>query len=123
MKLSVTPLTGGNGEITTRIVPEVSNITELDLRTGLPVLSSRRADTTVRVKDGETIAIGGLTLDQEQTTKSKIPFFGDLPLVGGLFRGSKKNTVRTELVIFVTPHILTNADAKSAGADAKPQSP
>ncbi len=110
VKLAVTPLTGGNGEITTRIVPEVSNITELDLRTGLPVLSSRRADTTVRVKDGETIAIGGLTLDQEQTTKSKVPFFGDLPLIGGLFRGSKKNTVRTELVIFVTPHILTNAD-------------
>ncbi len=111
VKLSVTPLTGGNGEITTRIVPEVSNITELDLQTGLPVLSSRRAETTVRVKDGETIAIGGLTLDQEQTTKSKIPFFGDLPLVGGLFRGRKKTTVRTELVIFVTPRILKNTDA------------
>ena len=111
VKLSVTPLTGGNGEITTRIIPEVSNITELDLQTGLPVLSSRRAETTVRVKDGETIAIGGLTLDQEQTTKSKIPFFGDLPLVGGLFRGRKKTTVRTELVIFVTPRILKNTDA------------
>ena len=114
VKLAVTPLTGGNGEITTHIVPEVSNITELNLQTGLPVLSSRRADTTVRVKDGETIAIGGLTLDQEQTTRSKVPFFGDLPLVGGLFRGSKKNTVRTELVIFITPHILTNADTTNS---------
>lgn len=110
VKLSVTPLTGGNGEITTRIIPEVSNITELDLQTGLPVLSSRRAETTVRVKDGETIAIGGLSLDQEQTTRSKIPFFGDLPLVGGLFRGRKKTTVRTELVVFVTPRILNNTD-------------
>ncbi len=116
VKLSVTPLTGGNGEITTRIVPEVSNITELDLRTGLPVLSSRRADTTVRVKDGETIAIGGLTLDQEQTTKSKIPFFGDLPLLGPLFRGSKKTSVRTELVIFVTPRILKSSDAVTLDA-------
>lgn len=114
VKLSVTPLTGGNGEITTHIIPEVSNITELDLQTGLPVLSSRRAETTVRVKDGETIAIGGLTLDQEQTTKSKIPFFGDLPLVGGLFRGRKKTTVRTELVIFVTPRILKNTDVASS---------
>jgi type II secretory pathway component GspD/PulD (secretin) len=127
VKLSVTPLTGGNGEITTRIIPEVSNITELDLQTGLPVLSSRRAETTVRVKDGETIAIGGLTLDQEQTTKSKIPFFGDLPLVGGLFRGSKKTSVRTELVVFVTPRILpsndltTNASAQSSTGTA-PQS-
>ena len=109
VKLSVTPLTGGNGEITARVAPEVSNITELDLQTGLPVLSTRRSDTTVRVQDGETIVIGGLTLDQEQTTKGKIPFFGDLPLLGGLFRSRKKTTVKTELVVFVTPHILQNS--------------
>ena len=108
VKLQVTPLTGGNGEITVRLVPEVSNITELDLQTGLPVLSSRRTETTVRVKDGETIAISGLTLDQQQTTNRKIPFLGDLPLVGGLFRGKKRNNVRTELVVFVTPRILTS---------------
>ena len=109
VKLSVTPLTGGNGEITARVAPEVSNITELDLQTGLPVLSTRRSDTTVRVQDGETIVIGGLTLDQEQTTKGKIPFFGDLPLLGGLFRSRKKTTVKTELVVFVTPRILQNS--------------
>ena len=108
VKLQVTPLTGGNGEITVKLIPEVSNITELDLQTGLPVLSSRRTETTVRVKDGETIAISGLTLDQQQTTNRKIPFLGDLPLVGGLFRGKKRNNVRTELVVFVTPRILTN---------------
>ncbi len=111
VKLYVKPLTGGNGEITTRIAPEVSNITELDLGTGLPVLSTRRSDTTVRVKDGETIAIGGLTLDQEQTSRGKIPFFGDLPLIGRLFHSRKKSSVRTELVVFVTPRILTPADA------------
>ena len=125
VKLSVTPLTGGNGEITARVAPEVSNITELDLQTGLPVLSTRRSDTTVRVKDGETIVIGGLTLDQEQTTKGKIPFFGDLPLVGGLFKSRKKTTVKTELVVFVTPHILkdgggTIAPQNSTAASAAP---
>jgi hypothetical protein len=71
VKLAVTPLTGGNNEITVRIAPEVSNITELDLQSGLPVLSTRSADTTVRVTDGETIAIGGLTLNQEQQTNRK----------------------------------------------------
>ena len=111
VKLFVKPLTGGNGEITTRIAPEVSNITELDLGTGLPVLSTRRSDTTVRVKDGETIAIGGLTLDQEQVRNGKIPFFGDLPILGKIFRSRKKTSVRTELVIFITPRILTAADA------------
>lgn len=106
VKLSVTPLTGGNGEITTRISPEVSNITELDIQSGLPVLSTRRADTTVRVKDGETIAIGGLTLDQNQTADRKIPLLGDLPIVGQAFRGQKRNRVQTELVVFLTPRIL-----------------
>lgn len=112
VKLRITPLTGGNGEITTRIAPEVSNITELDLQTQLPVLSTRRTETTVRVRDGETIAIGGLTLNQEQTRNGKIPFLGDLPLLGKLFRSRKRNTVQTELVVFITPHILTEADAK-----------
>ncbi|HEX8552580.1 MAG TPA: hypothetical protein VF681_13615 [Abditibacteriaceae bacterium] len=106
VKLRVTPLTGGNGEITTRIAPEVSNITELDLQTGLPVLSTRRADTTVRVRDGETVIIGGLSLNQEQRTRGRTPLLGKLPLVGGLFRTRKDNIVRTELVIFVTPRIL-----------------
>lgn len=106
VKLSITPLTGGNGEITTRIEPEISNITELDLQTGLPVLSTRRAQTTVRVKDGETIAIGGLILNQEQTTNRKIPLLGDIPLLGNLFRSQKKNVVQTELVVFITPRIL-----------------
>ena len=119
VKLSVTPLTGGNGEITTRVAPEVSNITELDLQTGLPVLSTRRADTTVRVKDGETIAIGGLTLNQEQTVNSKIPLFGDIPLIGNLFRSKKKNLVQTELVVFVTPRIIrSSADTPPAAVPA-----
>jgi type IV pilus assembly protein PilQ len=113
VKLRITPLTGGNGEITARIAPEVSNITELDLQTGLPVLSTRRAETSVRIRDGETIAIGGLTLNQEQETRGKIPFLGDLPLVGKLFHSRKNSMVRTELVVFVTPRII-NAEAIAA---------
>jgi type II secretory pathway component GspD/PulD (secretin) len=128
VKLSVTPLTGGNGEITTRVSPEVSNITEVDLQTGLPVLSSRRAETTVRVKDGETIAIGGLSLDQEQTTRGRIPILGDLPLLGSLFRTRKRNTVRTELIVFVTPRILNLQSSQAAqavqpGASTSPNNP
>lgn len=118
VKLSITPLTGGNGEITTRVAPEVSNITELDLQTGLPVLSTRRADTTVRVKDGETIAIGGLTLNQEQTLNGKIPILGDIPIIGSLFRSKHKDVVQTELVVFVTPHIVQAAATSATGPQA-----
>lgn len=120
VKLSVTPLTGGNDEITVRIAPEVSNITELDLQSGLPVLSTRSANTTVRVQDGETIAIGGLTLNQEQSTNRKIPILGDLPLVGGLFRSRSRNIVQTELVVFVTPRILPPSVPAAAAPTAPP---
>lgn len=106
VKLAVTPLTGGNGEVTTTIAPEVSNITEQDQLTGLPVLSTRNANTTVRVRDGETIVIGGLTLNQEQVTNRRIPYLSDIPFLGNLFRSQSKSRVQTELVVFVTPHIM-----------------
>jgi type IV pilus assembly protein PilQ len=108
VKLSVRPWTGGNGEITLTLEPEVSNISELDRETGMPVLSTRRAQTTVRVKDGETIVIGGLTQQQEYKTRTKIPLLGDLPVLGTLFRGTKTSRINSELLIFVTPHILTD---------------
>lgn len=108
MRLDITPWTGGNGEITLSIMPEVSNISELDRETGMPVLSTRRAQTTVRVKDGETIVIGGLTQRQEYQTRTKIPLLGDLPILGSLFQGTKTNRINSELPIFVTPHVLTD---------------
>ena len=110
VKLRVTPLTGGSGEITLEIDPEgteVSNISELDPETGLPVLSTRQTGTTVRVKDGETVMIGGLSQRQIEDRSTKIPILGDLPLIGGLFRSRAKTAVNSELVVFITPHILT----------------
>jgi len=108
VKLQVTPWTGGTGEVTTRIEPEVSNISEVDPVTGLPVLSTRRAETTVRVKDGETVVIGGLVLKQEFSTKRKVPILGDIPFLGYAFRSSSKSVTDSELAIFITPHILTD---------------
>jgi len=116
VKLAITPLTGGNGEITTTLAPEVSNITEQDVQTGLPVLSTRNASTTVRVRDGETIVIGGLTLNQEQLTNRKIPLLGDIPILGNLFRSQAKNHVQTELVVFVTPHVIPSSATPSPDA-------
>ncbi|MDH7568703.1 MAG: hypothetical protein QHJ73_03860, partial [Armatimonadota bacterium] len=108
VKLNITPWTGGNGEITARVEPEVSNIVELDPTSGLPVLSTRRARTTVRVKDGETVIIGGLRQKQETVVRRKVPILGDVPLVGALFRSNLRNELDTELVIFLTPRILSD---------------
>jgi len=107
--ITVSPWTGENGEITTTISLEVSNIIELDRETGLPTLSSRRASTTVRVKDGETIVIGGLTQQQDYWSNRKIPILGDLPLIGFLGRSRSKNSTKSDLVILITPRILTES--------------
>ncbi len=110
VKLRVTPLTGGGGEITLNIDPEsteVSNISEVDPETGLPVLRTRQAGTTVRLRDGETLMIGGLSQQQVEDRNTRIPLLGDLPLIGGLFRSRSRTVVNSELVVFVTPHILT----------------
>ena len=96
------------GEITTRLEPSITSIVAIDPRTGLPRLNRRDAATSVRVQDGETIAIGGLTLQQEFATKRKIPLLGDLPIVGELFRSRAKSQVNSELVLFITPHLLTD---------------
>jgi len=107
VKLNVSAWTGGNNEITTTITSEVSNIQELDPQTGLPLLSQRVASTTVRARDGETIVVGGLVQKQSYVTKRKIPILGDIPLLGNLFRSKNVTTVDSELVILVTPSILT----------------
>ena len=119
VKLQVRPWTGGNGEITVGIQPEVSNISEQERETGLPVISTRRAETTVRVKDGETVMIGGLTQTQDYRTRSKVPILGDIPILGALFQSTKTSSINSELVVFVTPHILT--DTGRLKDDAKEQ--
>ena len=118
IKLDMTPWTGGAGDIITDISTEVSVMSAPDAVTGLPEKSTRRASTQVRVRDGETIIIGGLVQNERQSTKTKIPVLGDLPLVGKLFRGVDRSETNTELVIFITPHVLTEKDSLSAAEKA-----
>jgi len=110
VKLQVTPWTGGNGEITTAAMAEVSNISSIDPKTGLPLLSTRRAQCTVRAHDNETIVIGGLLQRQEEVTRRAVPVLSRIPVIGpALFRSKESTFVNTELVIFLTPRLLTEA--------------
>jgi len=114
IRLAMTPWTGGEGEIIAEIEPEVSVLSAPDPVTRLPEKTTRRADTIVRVRDGDTIIIGGLTQSELQSTKTKIPLLGDLPIIGRLFTGVNRTRTTTELVIFITPHILRDTDRLSA---------
>lgn len=121
VKLGIQPWTGGNREITTAIQVEVSNISSVDAATGLPLLSSRSAGSTVRTYDGETIVIGGLRQRQKETVNRKIPILGDIPLIGQLFRSKSEASVDTELVIFVTPRLVVPGPAGEVVGDPASQ--
>ncbi|MGQ9524353.1 MAG: type II secretion system protein GspD [Armatimonadota bacterium] len=107
IRLELTPYTGGEGEIIAEVESEISVFGALDPITHLPEKSTRQAETMVRVKDGETIIIGGLTQVEERTIRTKIPLLGDIPIVGQLFRSTVARNTHTELAIFITPRILS----------------
>jgi general secretion pathway protein D len=68
------------------------------------------------IKDGDTLVIAGLIKDQVTDTKKRVPFLGDVPIVGEIFRKSSVTKTKTELLIFLTPHIITpELDTASAG--------
>ncbi len=100
--LLVRPRVNDDGYITARVHPVVSTLVNTPDENNLPQTAAREADTTVRVKDGETLVIGGLIQDSDSKTMSKIPLLGDLPLVGQLFRNQSRTHKRTEVLVFVT---------------------
>jgi len=108
IQLKVTPSINADGRITLLVNPIVSqpSATAAASSTGAPAVDARTANTTVLVRDGETIVIGGLITDTMQDTISKIPLLGDIPILGWLFKKKTKTRVRAELLIFVTTRIL-----------------
>jgi type IV pilus assembly protein PilQ len=108
IKLDMTPWISKGGQITAEISPEVSN-SDGASSDGYPNVSTRSLSTTVRLNDGETIILGGLVKNQETYSKQKIPILGDIPLIGALFRTNAKTRTKSNLVVYITPHILTSA--------------
>lgn len=108
LQLSVGAMPTRGGLVRVDLQVQVSNVIARDPVKGLPTLASRRARTSIRVKDGETIVIGGLTQTGHTKTHRKMPFLGDLPLVGWLFRSSEASTQERELLVFLTPRVLTD---------------
>ncbi len=107
--LKVTGKSSPDGTITLYVHPEVSTISSfLSLGNGisLPQIATRFVDTTIRVKDGETIALGGLVRESDISNVQKVPFLGDLPFFGQLFKRTEKNKSRSEVVIFITSRLL-----------------
>ena len=105
IKLKYTPHINTDGTITAKLYTEVST-PEYDEDAGAYRFSVRTAETTVTVRDGEPMIIGGLIGAEEAKSVSKIPFLGDLPILGALFRNHRKSKSESELMIFLTAHVL-----------------
>lgn len=116
--LSVTPRANEEGYITMTIHPEVSSVSEI-LDAG-PRITTREADTTVRVRDGETVVIGGLIKNENNGIRSRIPILGSLPILGALFSNRNEDKIQTELAVFITPHIMRNGKMQESQAKFEP---
>lgn len=110
IQLSVTPTINDDGYITMKIKPEISSVTSSLITpsgNAIPIIDTSMAETTVLVKDGTTIVMGGLRREEETDNREQVPILGKVPLLGLLFRSGTKTTVKTELLIMITPHIVS----------------
>ncbi len=109
--LKVTPFITPDKMVEMIIQPSISSLdesTQVPISAGVtvPAINVRSADTVAVTPDVQTVIIGGLISDQKIDNRSKIPFLGDIPVLGVLFRRDTKSTTKTELLIFLTPHIV-----------------
>jgi pilus assembly protein CpaC len=119
--LKFTPTVQDSGLIRLKVSPEVS---QLDSRASLrlagvevPGLLVRRAATTVELKDTETFAIAGLFQQDYANTMRQLPWAGEVPVLGSLFRSARWKKAETELVILVTPRLTTAAQSRALAPD------
>ncbi|MBD3290216.1 hypothetical protein GF337_15525 [candidate division KSB1 bacterium] len=95
-----------------KVEPEVSNVLDKEVQ-GVPRIGTREASTRIAVKNGETVVIGGLIKKDEIQSNSSIPILGKIPLLNLLFENWNTTIVKRELIVFITPHILTRDHYKS----------
>ena len=110
VQLFVTPVINEKGFVTMKIRPVISSaeymsLTSNDQQTQVPIVSTSEAETSVTVQDGVTVMIAGLKKDQKSKQDKRIPILGDIPFLGAFFRSTNNSTIKSDLVIFLTPHI------------------
>ncbi|MFT7676505.1 MAG: general secretion pathway protein D [Planctomycetota bacterium] len=110
ISMRISPSISASRYLRLEVFLEVSNFLGAVQGAIPPARTTRTIETTVNVPDGDTMVIGGIILDNHNKTRSQVPFLGDLPIIGGLFRRTSDTLDRTALYFFVTPHILHDAD-------------
>ena len=112
LKLNVTPTINDDGFVTMALKPEVSTVTTTvsSKGGGIPQVNKTLVETTVMVKDGMTIILGGLLKENKIQNREGIPFLMDIPFLKNIFSNTSESVEATEIVMFITPHIVTGAE-------------
>ena len=112
IRLNIEPVVDADNKITSKVHAEVStldyghSVTENDF--SIPAIASREADAVINVRSGMTMAIGGLLNSQDGKTVTKIPLLGDIPIIGQFFRHTQKTRDNRELLILITPTLVSD---------------
>jgi Flp pilus assembly secretin CpaC len=120
VRMKIKPMADSEGRINTTIHAEVSQLTGQSFG-GLPVIADKSADTVLQVNNGQTIVIGGLLENNlSKDVMRKLPWLGDLPVLGALFRDKQFDQAKREVLFFMTPDILTDSpnDLVATGAQS-----
>lgn len=115
--MTVTPHIKEGNVVNLELEPEVSY--QSGERIGIPIRATRKASTKVNVRDGKTIVIGGLTSNRKSRTVYKIPILGSIPLLGQLFRMNNDSVDKVDLMIFVTPRIVSSGKIEEYSSQNK----
>ncbi len=108
ISLEIVPHISQGGLVRLEINSEFTKLVETTSSSDTPTTAKRQAQTVVSMNSGSTIVIGGLIRDDKTTVEKKVPLIGDIPLVGGLFRYEKDELQKTNLLIFITPYVLSS---------------
>jgi type II secretory pathway component GspD/PulD (secretin) len=119
--LDITPIVTAENEVTVALHPVVNSLS--GILNGVPQIATRDTQTTVHLRNNQTLIIGGLIQESTTRTDNKIPVLGDLPLLGSIFRNSQVSSTRNELIIVVTPHVLVDGEPAPTQGPALPTIP
>ncbi len=121
IRLEVTPHINEKKFVLMDILQKVENIAGVQEINDVkwPIVASRDFSAQVAVSSGETIVLGGLVIDHGEKSRSKVPFLGDIPLLGALFRSSEKQKQQSEVVVFITPTVLDTPEEIAADAQKR----
>lgn len=122
IQFSVTPIINDDGFVTMKIKPEISSVSGTLItatNNKIPIIDTSATETTVMVKDGTTLIVGGMRKEEKTSNSEGVPFLSQLPFVGNFFKTATGKVDRVELVVLLTPHIISGTELTTGAGDKR----